>query len=150
MSTDGEAGLIEQVDVRLRRVTTAIDGLDQRAARALGVNRTDLRLLDLLASEGPLTPAQLGRAVGMSSGGMTVAIDRLGNLGFVRRQPHPRDRRKALIHLTPRLRDSASPLFSPLQTEVRDLLREFPRAGLLVLSDFLTRWADAIDKAAQG
>ncbi|HVC22772.1 MAG TPA: MarR family transcriptional regulator [Candidatus Dormibacteraeota bacterium] len=150
MSTEEEGGLIEQVDVRLRRVTTAIDGLDQRAARTLGVNRTDLRLLDLLASEGPLTPAQLGRAVGMSSGGMTVAIDRLTDLGYVRRQPHPQDRRKAMVHLTPRLRDSASPLFGPLQMEVRDLLQTFPRAGLLVLSDFLMRWADAIDKAAQG
>lgn len=143
-----DQALLELLDQRLRRVSTAIDGLDQRAAQRLGVNRTDLRLLDLLAQMGPQSLAQLGRAQGLSSGGMTVAIDRLSELGYVTRRPHPQDRRTLLVELTPLLWLSAEPIFGALQQRVRELLGDYPEGRLLELAQFLRSWEEAI--AASG
>src|SRR5262249_52913725 len=42
------------VQAELRRLTTEIDGLDERASRHFGVNRTDLRCLDVLTSTRPM------------------------------------------------------------------------------------------------
>jgi DNA-binding MarR family transcriptional regulator len=136
--------LVATVDQRLRRLTTLIDGLDQRAALGLGVNRTDLRLLDLLAQGGPQSLAQLGRSQGLSSGGMTVAIDRLSQLGYVRRRPHASDRRTLLVELTPRLWERAEPIFGALQRRVRQLLRGYSPEQLLELDRFLRAWEQAI------
>ncbi|MGA7173694.1 MAG: MarR family transcriptional regulator [Candidatus Dormiibacterota bacterium] len=148
MSTDpglkGDPELLQLVDTRLRRVTTAIDGLDQRAARLLGVNRTDLRLLDLLAGRGPLTMTELGRAQGLSSGGVTVAVDRLTRSGYVRRRPHPKDRRSHVVELTPELLARAEPVFGLLQRRVRELLLAYSPEQLGELASFLSAWEEAI------
>jgi DNA-binding MarR family transcriptional regulator len=135
---------LEQVDQHLRRVSTAIDGLDRRAARRLGVNRTDLRLLDLLAQSGPQTLAQLGRAEGLSSGGMTVAIDRLAERGYVSRRPHPKDRRSQVVELTPLLWQRSEPIFGALQQRVRERLSGYSQERLLELAQFLLSWEQAI------
>jgi DNA-binding MarR family transcriptional regulator len=139
-----EQALLEVVGARLRQLTTAIDGLDQRAARRLGVNRTDLRLLDVLAQSGPLSLAQLGRAQGISSGGMTVAIDRLTLAGYVRRRPHGQDRRSQLVELTPQLWSRAEPILGALQERLRQLLRGYSQAQLQELAQFLLSWQEAI------
>ena len=148
-ATPAEPALRELVDLRLRRLSTAIDGLDQRAALGLGVNRTDLRLLDLLAQGGPQSPAQLGRAQGLSSGGMTVAIDRLSQLGYVTRRPHPKDRRSLLVELTPLLWERAEPIFGALQLQMRELLLRYPLEQLLELDQFLLSWERAITAAGR-
>ncbi|MGH7698875.1 MAG: MarR family winged helix-turn-helix transcriptional regulator, partial [Candidatus Dormibacteria bacterium] len=131
------ADLVEQADRALRRVTTAIDGLDQRAAARFGVNRTDLRLLDLLGAQGPLSPGALGAAAGLSSGGVTVALDRLERGGLIERRPNPLDRRGVVVDATAEVDRLGTLIFSGLQTRVQRRLQSLSREHLLVLIDFL-------------
>ena len=49
-----------------------------------------------------LNPTQLARATMISSGGMTKRLDRLVDVGLVKRRPDPDDRRGTLVRLTPR------------------------------------------------
>ncbi|MGH7642007.1 MAG: MarR family winged helix-turn-helix transcriptional regulator [Candidatus Dormibacteria bacterium] len=133
------------VDKELRRATTAIDGLDQRAAAVFGVNRTDLRLLDLLAARGPMTIGELGRAAGLSSGGMTIALDRLEEAQYLRREPNPKDRRSHLLQVTERIGAPSAQAFGPLQARMAAVLTTFGKEELEVLSRFLGSWADAIE-----
>ncbi len=133
----------------LRRATSAIDGLDQRAARVFGVNRTDLRLLDLLAARGPMTIGELGRAAGMSSGGMTIALDRLEEARYVRREPNPKDRRSVLLQVTERIGGPSAQAFGPLQAWMASVLATYQGEELEVLAQFLGSWADAIESALE-
>ena len=50
------------VGAAMRRLTAEIDGLDQRAANRFGINRSDLRCLDMLRAVGPATPTTLAGA----------------------------------------------------------------------------------------
>src|SRR5689334_19344681 len=81
----------------LRGLSTEIDRLDQRAADRFGVNRTDLRALELLGAAGKLAPTALAAAIGFTTGGVTTVLDRLERAGYVRRRPDPDDRRKVVV-----------------------------------------------------
>ena len=72
----------------------------QRVAEKLGLHPTDLQFLNLLELLGPLTPKVLGRYSGLSSGGVTVVLDRLEKAGVIRRAPNPSDRRSSIVQVS--------------------------------------------------
>src|SRR6516162_5766899 len=85
------AELIGEVLAAMRRLSTEIDGLDQRAADRFGINRTDLHLIDVLRTDGPMTATELARAGGLTSGVPSIALVRRERVGYVRRYQHPVD-----------------------------------------------------------
>jgi DNA-binding MarR family transcriptional regulator len=84
----------------LRELSTQLDRLDEAAAAHYGLNRTDMRALDILGREGPLAPTDLAHRVGFTTGGITTVIDRLERAGYVIRRPGGSDRRRLLIEVT--------------------------------------------------
>ncbi|HVM77237.1 MAG TPA: MarR family transcriptional regulator, partial [Candidatus Paceibacterota bacterium] len=62
-----------------------------------GVHPTDLMAASYLSDEGPMTAGELAKAIGLTTGAMTAAIDRLERAGFATRETDPRDRRKVII-----------------------------------------------------
>ena len=81
-----EQALPAQVADGLRARSTEIDRLDQAAADLFGLNRTDMRALDIVGRAGPLTPTDLARLLGFTTGGVTTVLDRLERAGYVRRR----------------------------------------------------------------
>jgi DNA-binding MarR family transcriptional regulator len=140
----------QQTAVRaaLRRLTTEVDGLDQRAADHFAVNRTDLRCLDVLRSTGPTTPTRLAAAVGMTSGGLSLALDRLESAGYVTRQRNDADRRSVLVHATAELARIEGVVFAPLGQQMVRIIARYTDEELAVIHDFLTKTAVAIAGAA--
>jgi len=74
---------------------------NQRVADDAGMNLRDLQVVHLLQLHGPSTPRDLARWASVTTGGMTVVLDRLERDGYVRRQPNPRDRRSCIVHMIP-------------------------------------------------
>src|SRR5262249_12702276 len=133
----------------MRRLSTEIDGLDQRAANRFGINRTDLLLIDVLRTSGPLTATQLARAVGLTSGGLSIALDRLERLGYIRRSQHPDDRRRVLVEATEVLAPLEADLYGPLAQQIRKLLRTYTREQLLTIKHYLEHAAEVTNAAAR-
>jgi DNA-binding MarR family transcriptional regulator len=69
-------------------------------AESLGVNSTDLIAGSYLSEMGAMTAGELAKALGITTGAMTVAIDRLERIGFATRENDPHDRRKVIIKPT--------------------------------------------------
>ncbi|HEY0577340.1 MAG TPA: MarR family transcriptional regulator [Pseudonocardia sp.] len=69
-------------------------------AVALGVGVTEISALGELRQDGPLTPSELSRRLGLTSPSVTSLLDRLESAGLVVRQRHPADRRSVLVRLT--------------------------------------------------
>jgi len=126
--------LIGQVRSAMRRLTTEIDGLDECAAAHFGVNRTDLRVIDTLRSRGPLTAS---RAVGLTSGGLSIALERLERLGYVRRSPHPDDRRSVLVDATEAVVPIEQEVFGRLGKRMNQLLRGYSHEQLITIQHYL-------------
>ncbi|MDQ3849290.1 MAG: MarR family transcriptional regulator [Actinomycetota bacterium] len=113
MSNRSKKELIEEITDRLRVMQVTTDLFDDAAAARLGVNRTDLRLLDVLERLGPLTPSRLAELNDLSRPAMTTAIDRLERAGYARRVPDLTDRRRLLVEIDPRARRRAMEIYGP-------------------------------------
>lgn len=74
---------------------------DELAAELLGVNRTDLRAMDVLERRGPLSAGALAEEIRLSRPATTTVLDRLERKRYVRRFADPQDRRRVLVELTP-------------------------------------------------
>jgi DNA-binding MarR family transcriptional regulator len=132
-----------EVGAALRRLTAEIDGLDQRAANRFGIGRSDLRCLDVLRGLGPSTPTTLASAVGMTTGGLSLALDRLEAAGYVTRRPNSNDRRSVIIEPTEHLAHVEREIFGPLVRQMGEITARYREADLEVIRDFLDRVAEA-------
>src|SRR5262249_36550769 len=133
----------------MRRLSTEIDALDQRAADHFGINRTDLQLIDVLRSKGPLTATQLARAVGLTSGGLSIALDRLERVGYVRRSQHPDDRRSVLVEATEALAPLEAEVFGQLGERTKKLLKTYTREQLITIKHYLEQAAEITRTSAR-
>src|ERR671929_617351 len=67
---------------------------------ALTFARYEVLMLLLLSRRGSLPMARVGERLQVHPASVTNAVDRLEGQGFVRRVPHPTDRRTTLVELT--------------------------------------------------
>ena len=61
---------------------------------------SDFGVLEALLHKGPLPVNEIGKKVLLTSGSITVAVDRLETKGLVERRAHGTDRRARIVHLT--------------------------------------------------
>jgi DNA-binding MarR family transcriptional regulator len=116
-----------------------------RAEAALGVSSTEMVVLGSLQIDGPQTPTELARRVGIASASGTELCDRLERVGLIRRRPHSSDRRKRVIVLTPRSKRVVGELYRELSVVLRPAVKEACADGILA---FLERAAAAVTEAA--
>src|SRR6267143_467725 len=63
---------------------------------------SDFRVLEVLLHKGPLPVNTIGPKVWLTTGSISVAVDRLVKKGLVSRKDHADDRRIRLVELTPK------------------------------------------------
>ena len=135
MSRQTKDELIGELTNEIRAGQVAVDQMDDAACRALGVNRTDGRCLDIIDREGPVAAGRLAQASGLTTAAVTAVIDRLERAGYARRVDDPKDRRRVLVELTPLLRERAGVIWGPHQFFVEQL-QQFTVEQLRFLLDF--------------
>ncbi|WP_329549982.1 MarR family transcriptional regulator [Streptomyces sp. NBC_01356] len=115
-----------------------MDDFDREMARLLGVNETDLRCLELLMSGQPVAPGDLRDKLGLSSGSVTAMLDRLEKLEYLTRTPHPTDRRRSEVRITPQATTLAHRLMGPFLDDVFHQVNErYSGRELELVVDFL-------------
>ena len=134
-----ERPFVEAVIAELRGLGAEIDRLDQAAADRFGVNRTDLRCLELLSAAREMAPTALAAALGFTTGGVTTVIDRLERAGYARRRPDPRDRRRLVVEATELLAARETEIFGEILRSSRALAASYSDAELVTIRDFLAR-----------
>jgi len=70
----------------------------------------------------PLEPSVIAERLMVTTGSMTSLLDNLEKRGLIRRLPHPRDRRKLLIDITPDARAIVDELLPALHARERDVV----------------------------
>ncbi|HET8757779.1 MAG TPA: MarR family transcriptional regulator [Solirubrobacteraceae bacterium] len=122
-----------------RAYQTSNDNFDQAIADHAGMNRTDMRCLDLIDQAGGMTAGELAKAAGLTSGAVTAVVDRLEKAGMARRVADPADRRRVRIEITPKLWEATGPLMTPFLEESQAILDDYTTEELARFSDFLER-----------
>ena len=130
-----------------RRLHTAIDQLDETAARAIDVSRNDLRCINLLEA-GPKAPSDLAQALGLTRGSVTTLLDRLEARGFVERIAHPTDRRALLVKLQPKVFKDMAGIYRPFGTSLVELANGYGEVVATVLAQQLDEIAQRCEQAS--
>lgn len=130
---DEWAGSLPDVDVsgrhilwRLVIITKLVDRRLAETSREVGLSVSGAKLMLALLRSRPehqLSPGQLAREGGLTSGTMTVLIDQIEARGLVERHPDPHDRRALLVRLTPTGKQLIEEAHQAYLAEERELLR---------------------------
>ena len=120
----------DRVVLEIRKFIASAIFFNAQAAEKVGLGLTDMQTLHMLQLYGPSTPSRLAAATGLSSGGITVALDRLEKAGYIRRRPNPADRRSLLVTLVPSSLAKLAGLYEGVEAETRRLLATLPRRDL--------------------
>jgi len=121
----------------IRSYQVALDVFDDAVANKLGLNRTDLRCIDILDQHQPMTAGALAQATRLTSGAITFVLDRLERAGFVRRIRDETDRRRVLVELVPAAQRQAARLHQPMVRDARAAMAKYSPDELAVICDFL-------------
>lgn len=136
-----------EVGTRVLRAAHLIQTRLDDIAGAYGLShRGDLETLTELELVGPINPSELAEDLLVTTGGMTVRLNRLEKAGLIERQPNPRDGRGVLVHLTTAGQDVAedalatllqahSSIVGTLEKSDRDSLTRLLRSLLVELGD---------------
>jgi DNA-binding MarR family transcriptional regulator len=119
MSREMKKELTQELLHLARAHEAANDAFDEVACQKLGINRTDLRCLNIVDNQGPMTAGRLAEQSGLTTAAVTSVLDRLERAGYARRIRDQVDRRQVIVELTPLLAQRAGPIWGPLGEEAR-------------------------------
>lgn len=105
---------IVELGGEIRAFQTAVDAFDEAAAERLGLNRTDLRCLDILGAAGRVTAGQLAEQMRLTTGAITIMLDRLEQHGLAQRTRDDQDRRRVYVELTPAAQERIAAIYDDL------------------------------------
>jgi DNA-binding MarR family transcriptional regulator len=93
--------------------------------------------LELIFAPAPLSPGELAAAAGLTTGGVTTAIDRLERAGYATRVRDTRDRRRVTVQPTDKSYAIINEIFAPIFEEGAAYLRQFDVPTLRRMTGFM-------------
>lgn len=84
----------------LWKAARAAQAYAEKSILGLEMCSSDFAVLEALLHKGPLPVNEIGKKIQLTSGSITVAVDRLETKGLVERRAHGTDRRARIVHLT--------------------------------------------------
>src|SRR5579871_2588184 len=140
MEPDAMAAALQRFGLERDRMRAAL-------ASHAGISPADLDALEHLEADGPLTQRELGDRLSLTSGAITMLVDRLERAGWVHRRPHPSDRRYLLLELSPDATERTPAGLASYHASVRALVATIPAEHREHIRAFLQEAADAASNA---
>jgi DNA-binding MarR family transcriptional regulator len=134
------ARLATEFGAAVRKTSSLMNLVGQAAADRIGINATDLNCLNILSFSGRMTAGELARATGLTTASITGVVDRLEEVGYVRRERDAQDRRRVVVHLEldQAVRDVA-PVFLPMVREWQQMAAGYTDDELRLIVEFYGR-----------
>jgi DNA-binding MarR family transcriptional regulator len=130
--------LIGQIELGIRQVIALAILFNYEVAEQTGMNARDSQVLGLVQMHGPLTAGQVATMASLPSGTVTGVLDRLEDLGFVRRERDRHDRRKVIVSADhERVYRELGHHYIGQSERLRALLEGYDAERLQVVADFL-------------
>jgi MarR family transcriptional regulator, organic hydroperoxide resistance regulator len=139
VSRSDRARLHEAVIGALRQFIAGSILYNQQIADRVGLRLSDMQCINALELMGPSTPGELARFTGLTTGGVTVMLDRLEKGGYLKREPNPRDRRSVLVHLNPAKAKKLQSFYGEVNERMAALLDETPERELRSVVNVLSK-----------
>ena len=118
----------------------------EAVAAHLGMNAAEWKCLGLLDQHGAMPASRLAQLSGFTTGAITGIVDRLEKAGYVRRQPHPKDRRSVIIQpiYVKELNERVVPIFQSLGQSMAKIAGRFSKRELAAIANFLVETTNVL------
>jgi MarR family transcriptional regulator, organic hydroperoxide resistance regulator len=136
MSNARRAQQMQSLIHELRRFIANAILFNQQVADKLGINATDHQVLNLLELRGGATPGELARLTALTTGGVTLSLDRLERAGYIRREKNPRDRRSLLIRPVPEKLRDVRKFYRPIDQGLARLFSSYSDKEVAAILEF--------------
>jgi DNA-binding MarR family transcriptional regulator len=140
--------VFEELVYEVRRSQAATDRYDQAVADAIGLNRTDMRCLDVIQRDGPVPAGRLADETGLTTGAITTVLDRLERGGFARRTRDPADRRRVLVEVAPEAMSGAGDYYGEHMALGERLYRRYTEEQIELLLEFVREGRELNEREA--
>jgi DNA-binding MarR family transcriptional regulator len=137
-----EPATSDSIRQRLHRFGMESSRLRAAVCRAAGIAESELDALEHLEEEGPLTQRELGERLLLTSGGVTVLVDRLERAGLVSRRPHPTDRRAVVVEPSSAVRVRTPAALNEFHATIERAASAVPVEHREVVASFLDAVSD--------
>lgn len=129
----------------MRDVLTLASLARVRLADRLGLGLRDLEALEHVMTDpdAQLGPNELSRRLGVTTAAATMGVQRLEREGHLTRAPHPADRRRHVLSVTPRGAGHVMRELGPLLQRLGGVLDDFDAQERAVVLRYLERTAEA-------
>lgn len=132
----GREGLVEEVLLAGRELSTAAVLFHSALASRQGLSATDTKALDLVARLGPMTAGDLARHLNLKPASVTALIGRLEDKDALRKDPHPQDGRKVVLRFNEEFATRRMHYFAGLVGSLRDLCEQYTDEQLETVASF--------------
>lgn len=139
MSSRKRAELLQTVGQEVRRFLAGGILFNLKVAEEVGINATDLQCLNVLELQGSATPTELAGWSRLTTGGITVVLDRLERAGYIQREPNPKDRRSTIIRPVMPALGKLYGHYRPHEQALTKVLSSYTESELQLILDFLVR-----------
>lgn len=147
---------LKKLRALMRAYVSHVVTYQDAVARSLGLGANDMKCFRVLDSEGTMTPGQLARRTGITTGGITKILDRLEKRGAIVRKQVPTDRRAVIVKVTPPSRmifgdtdidfdRMTAQLFQDYDAEQLSTIKDFMQKSLGTISQFTEELDDTSD-----
>lgn len=133
----------------LWKTARALETHARHSVESMGLCLSDFGVLEALLHKGPLAVHLLGEKVLLTSGSMTVAIDRLEKRGLVRRTADAEDRRARIVELTAAGRRLIQRLFAAHARDMEQAVSVLSRQERLVLTAMLRKLGHGVEELSK-
>jgi DNA-binding MarR family transcriptional regulator len=128
----------------LRELILAGEQYRLAVAHRLGLTVSESQAISYLMARGPMGQTELGAALGFNTSSTTALVDRLERNAVAVRVPHPTDRRRSIVHLTP----SADQGLAEVQSWMSSAFEKIRSADLPALTADLLVLAESLHARA--
>jgi DNA-binding MarR family transcriptional regulator len=136
-SNQTKSDVLKRLGEAVQLFQESTDEFDDAAAQALGLNRTDLKCLGIVARHQPVSAGEIARQTKLTKGATTTAIDRAEKAGYIRRVPDPKDKRGVLLTLTPKTLKVIDKIWGPFIHNAEKDFGHYSVAELETIARFL-------------
>lgn len=136
MSTEDRKNLHAELTGVIRLFIAGSILFNSKVAERNGLHLTDMQSINMLDMLGPMTAGRLAECTGLTTGGVTVMLDRLEKAGFVKREPNPNDRRSVLVSVNPRKLKKVHEQYGAINQQLDAFLSEMPEEDVRTVIRF--------------
>jgi MarR family 2-MHQ and catechol resistance regulon transcriptional repressor len=127
----------------------ALERLAIQSIESFDVGLSDFGVMEMLLHKGPQPVNEIGRRIGLTSGAITTAVDRLESCEWVKREAHPSDRRARVVRLTARGREQATKVFARHKTVMDSVASGLSKSERALLIELLKKLGTSAENNAK-